>query len=234
MDNGICTFYTKEVNCAMSFSSEAKAEIRNNYFTIKKRYSKINRSNEKQQMVQRDMIIDAFLRSGSVSDPEKFYHLEIVCTDGEEADRLQEALKSFGIQSGHMVRKERYVVYLKDSEAISDMLILLGATNAVLSFENVVILKEMKGNVQRRVNFETANLLKTVSASVRQVEDIELIKEKGEYNNLPEGLKELAELRVQYPDASLAELAERLPGTGKSGINHRFRRIARIANQLRK
>ncbi len=217
----------------MSFSSEAKAEIRNNYFTTKKRYSKINRSNVQQQTVQRDMIIDAFLRSGSVSDPEKFYHLEIICANEKEAEDLQDALKSFGIASRQMIRKERYVVYLKDSEAISDMLILLGATNAVLSFENVVILKEMKGNVQRRVNFETANLLKTVSASVKQLEDIELIKEKGEYSNLPEGLKELAELRVQFPDASLAELADRIPGTGKSGINHRFRRIAKIADQLR-
>ena len=217
----------------MSFSSEVKNEIRNNRFTSKKRHSKINGSNVKNQTVLKAQMIDAFLQSGTVSDPEKSYHLEFVCGSEAEAAELRETMLAFGIAPGVMERKDRYVVYLKDSEAISAMLVILGATNAVLELENIMILKEMKEKVQRAVNCETANIRKTVSASVRQLEDIELIKQKKRVSELPEGLKQAAELRAEYPDATLSELSEKLPGVSKSGINHRFRRIAKLADELR-
>lgn len=132
-----------------------------------------------------------------------------------------------------MCRKKSYVVYLKDSESISDMLIILGATNAVLEFENIRVLKSMKEQVQRTVNCETHNISKTVSAAVRQLDDINVIIEGGAYSELPEGLRELADLRLKHPEASLKELSSMLEDTGKSGINHRFRRLAAIADRIR-
>ena len=214
----------------MSFSSEVKNEVRNKNFTLKKRHSKIGGStiNDKQ-----DILIDAFLRSGTISDPEKFYHMEFICDSSEEAQKIRNAAEGFGISTGIMQRKDKHVVYLKESAAITDMLVAMGATNAALQLEEVIVLKEFKGIIQRRVNCETSNIRKTVSAAVRQLEDIELIKEKIGLSGLPEGLQEAARLRTDHPDASLNELAGYLSDTGKSGLNHRFRRIARIADQLR-
>ena len=217
----------------MSFSSEVKTEIKNNRFTSKKRHSKIIGSNVKNQTELKEQLIDAFLQAGTISDPEKSYHLEFVCASEAEAMQLREAVRAFGISPGVMERKDRYVVYLKDSESISAMLVVLGAINAVLKLENIMVFKEVKEKVQRAVNCETANIRKTVSASVRQLEDIELIKRKKGFSDLPDGLKEAAELRMEYPDATLHELSEKLPGVSKSGINHRFRRLAKLADQLR-
>lgn len=215
----------------MSFSSEVKKEVRNKSFTIKKRHSKIGGSAV--NCDNQEILINAFLRSGTISDPEKFYHLEFICDSEAEAERIREAAGEFGISTGVMQRKDKWVVYLKESAAITDMLVALGATNAALQLENVIVLKEFKGNIQRRVNCETSNIRKTVSAAVKQLEDIELIKEKNGFSGLPDGLREAAMLRIDHPDASLSELAGYLPDTGRSGLNHRFRKIAKIADQLR-
>lgn len=218
----------------MSFSSEVKNEVTNKTFTSKKQHSKMNKAASDRLEDDRETIVESFLKSGSISDPNRFYHLEFVCESQSEAERLKSAIEDFNLNPGLMPRKDRYVVYLKDSESISDMLIILGATNAVLEFENIRILKSMKEQVQRTVNCETHNISKTVTAAVRQLDDINVIIENGAYNELPDGLKELAELRLNNPEASLKELSSMLEDTGKSGINHRFRRIAAIADSIRK
>ena len=215
----------------MSFSSDAKNEIKNKCFTQKKRHSKITQYADKAK--DREYLMELFTDKGTMSDPEKFYHLEFVCDSEKEAAATRAVIKSFNIQCSIMERKGHYVVYLKDSEAISDMLTLLGAHNALLEFENIRVLKEMRENVQRRVNCETANISKTVSASVKQLRDIRYIEEAVGLKRLPDNLREAARLRLKYPDASLKELAEKLPRVGRSGINHRLRKIAEIADELR-
>lgn len=216
----------------MSFSSEARDEVKNKYFTFKNRHSKITENRE--MIGEKEFLMALFIRSGSVSDPDKLYHLDFVCDSSEEAKEALRAIGSFGIAAKQMQRKGRPVVYLKDSEAITDMLALLGAHNALLRFENVRVERELRGTVQRRVNFETANINKTVSASLKQVEDIELIRDRIGFADLPEQLREIALLRLDYPEATLQELSEKIPEVGRSGINHRFRKIAKIADELRK
>lgn len=215
----------------MSFSSETKNEIKNKYFTSKKRHSKITEYREKSQ--DREYLMELFINKGTMSDPEKFYHLEFVCDSEDEALSAREIISRFDINCGMMKRKEHFVIYLKDSEAISDMLTLLGAHKALLDFENIKVLKEMRESVQRRVNCETANISKTVSAALKQVEDIRYIADRTGLEILSDSLREAAELRLKFPDAALSELAEQMPDVGKSGMNHRFRKIAKIADDLR-
>ncbi|MDO4961481.1 MAG: DNA-binding protein WhiA [Eubacteriales bacterium] len=217
----------------MSFSSEVKKEVENRHFTTKKRHSKIGNNASEDLYDGQELLIEAFLHSGTVSDPEKSCDFRIICETREEAERLKAAMGGFGLTPGVSIRKDRYIVYLKDRESVSDVLVVLGATDARLKYEEAMVLRSVKGNVQRRVNFETANITKTVSAAVSQLNDIKLIKSRHRFQELQDGLKEAAELRVKYPDASLSELAEHLPGTGKSGLNHRFRKIAKIADELR-
>ena len=215
----------------MSFSAEVRDEVKNKYFTFKNRHSKITENRE--LIEEKEFLMTLFVRSGSVSDPEKLYHLDFVCDSSEEAEKTMRAIRRFGIAAKRLQRKGRPLVYLMDSNAITDMLALLGAHNALLHYENVRVVKEMRGTVQRRVNFETANINKTVSASLRQVEDIELIRDRIGLRNLPEPLREIAELRLELPEATLQELSGRIPGVGRSGINHRFRKLAKIADELR-
>ncbi len=215
----------------MSFSSEVRDEVKNKYFTFKNRHSKITENRE--MIGEKEFLMALFIRSGSVSDPDKLYHLDFVCDSSEEAEEALKAIGSFGIAAKKMQRKGRPVVYLKDSEAITDMLALLGAHSALLHYENVRVERELRGTVQRRVNFETANINKTVSASLKQVEDIELIRDRIGFADLPEQLREIALLRLDYPEATLQELSEKIPEVGRSGINHRFRKIAKIADELR-
>ena len=174
------------------------------------------------------------MASGSMTDPNKGYHFEIVCRTPEQASRLQELMKEFETEPKVIERKNYYVVYLKESEQISDLLSIIGAHNALLSLQNTKIVKAMRNNVNRIVNCETANLSKTVNAAVRQVENIRFIQETVGINSLPENLQEIAALRVEFEDMSLKELGEILtPPIGKSGVNHRLRKIEEIANRLR-
>lgn len=176
----------------------------------------------------------AFLAAGSVSDPEKTYHLEITCHDYELAYDTSNLINSFDLNSKVISRKGNYVTYIKEGEDIVDFLNIIGAHSALLELENIRILKEMRNNVNRIVNCETANLEKTVNASFRQVENIKYIKEKVGFDSLPENLKEIAELRLLYSDANLKELGEMLsPPLGKSGVNHRLRKLDKIAEVVR-
>lgn len=183
---------------------------------------------------KRAYIRGAFLTSGSVSDPQKSYHLEIVCQQKERAEVLRQVLQELDMDARIVARKKNDVVYLKEGEQILSFLASIGATQHLFAMENVRILKEMRNNLNRQVNCETANLNKTVSAAVRQMEDIRYIESCGEFKNLPDNLRVMAEIRLEYPDASLKELGELLtPPVGKSGVNHRLRKLSEIARKLR-
>ncbi|WP_139903914.1 DNA-binding protein WhiA [Clostridium thermarum] len=184
---------------------------------------------------RRAYIRGAFLGGGSISNPEKTYHLEFVTHDLEYAEALSKLINVYGLSSKVIQRKSSYIVYLKEGEQIVDLLNIIGAHKSLLELENIRIMKEMRNNVNRLVNCETANLSKTVNAAVRQVESIKLIQKEIGLNRLPKNLREIAELRLNYPDESLKELGEMLdPPVGKSGVNHRLRRIEKIADELRR
>ncbi len=188
----------------------------------------------KNSCCQRAFLRGAFLSVGSVSDPAKGYHLEFVCTDERKAEQLRSVLKGFGIDGKILSRKKYYVVYLKESESIVDLLNVCEAHVALMEFENRRILKEMRNSVNRRVNCETANITKTVNAATRQIEDIEYIREHGGLGSLPDNLREMAEVRLEYPDVPLKELGTYLdPPVGKSGVNHRLRKLSEWAEKLR-
>ena len=183
---------------------------------------------------RRAFIRGAFLAAGSISDPEKFYHLEIVCATQEKAGQIRELLASFQIEAKIVLRKRYYVVYLKEGDQIVDVLRLMDAPQALMEFENIRILKEMRGNVNRQVNCETANINKTVSAAVKQTEDIQYIRDTIGLEALPDNLQEIAKIRLARPDATLKELGEYLnPAVGKSGVNHRLRKLSAMAEELR-
>lgn len=182
---------------------------------------------------KRAYIRGAFLGGGSISNPEKTYHMEFVTNYPEHAKELSELINSFGLHSKVIQRKNSYVIYLKEGEQIVDLLNIIGAHSALLDLENVRIFKEVRNNVNRLVNCETANLNKTVDAAVRQVESIRLIQKKIGLRKLPSGLREVAEIRLNYPDVTLKEIGEMLdPPIGKSGVNHRLRKIEKIADEL--
>jgi len=176
----------------------------------------------------------AFLTAGSMSDPEKSYHLEWTCKTREDADGIVQLSKRFEIDGRITERKGRFVVYLKDSTDIVDMLNVLGAHKSLMEMENVRILKEMRNGVNRQFNCDTANIKKIVKAAGRQVEDIRYIAAHTGLENLPPALRQMAEVRLEYPDVSLQELGEYLdPPVGKSGVNHRLRKLSVIAENLR-
>lgn len=183
---------------------------------------------------KRAFIRGAFLASGSMSDPNKSYHFEIVCRTMEQAEQLQQLMNGFETDAKIVERKGHYVVYLKEGSQIVDMLNVMEAYVSLMNLENVRILKEMRNSVNRKVNCETANISKTVNAAVKQLEDIELIRSKLGLDQLPQNLREMALIRLEYPEAALKELGNYLtPPVGKSGVNHRLRKLAEIAENLR-
>lgn len=176
----------------------------------------------------------AFLATGSISDPEKFYHFEIVCASMEKAVQLQNVIMAFDIDAKIVVRKKYYVVYIKEGSQIVELLGLMEAHVALMELENIRILKEMRNSVNRQVNCETANINKTVSAAVKQLADITYIRDTVGLDYLPEILSEVAQVRLDMPDATLKELGENLSNpVGKSGVNHRLRKISAVAESLR-
>lgn len=175
-----------------------------------------------------------FLANGSINNPEKAYHLEMVFVSEWMAEEVCRILQDMEIDGKLVQRKKYYVVYIKDGSMIVDFLNVIGAPLALMEMENVRILKDVKNLVNRRVNCETANINKTVSASRKQIEDIRLIETRMGFQKLPEPLRQLAELRLEEPDASLKELGEMLnPPVTKSGVNHRLRKLSQIADDLK-
>lgn len=188
----------------------------------------------KKSCCKRAFLRGAFLATGSVSNPEKSYHIEIVCATKGKAEQIKGLINSFDLEAKIILRKKSYVVYLKEGSQIVDLLNVMEAPVALMEMENVRILKEMRNTVNRKVNCETANINKTVSAAVKQVEDIHYIQNSIGLSKLPEGLQEMAELRLANPNASLKELGDLLTEPiGKSGVNHRLRKLSEIAETLR-
>ena len=172
-----------------------------------------------------------FLGSGTLNNPKNKYHLEITINNEKNADFIIETLQGYGINLKKMKLKTKYCIYSKDGEEISKFLAYIGASNAVIKFEEIRVYRELKNNVNRIVNCETANLNKIANASVNQIEAIKKLKNNGEFNNLPENIKEIAELRLKNPEASLIELGQMLKEPiGKSGVNYRLNVIIKKAS----
>lgn len=182
---------------------------------------------------QKAIIRGAFLGSGSINDPNKKYHLEILIKDEENAIFLQNIIRDFSINIKRL--KTNNTIYLKEGEEISKFLALIGATKSVLDFEGIRVVRETRNNVNRIVNCETANLNKTVDAAVKQIEDIKFLKKMKKFDTLPDYLIEIAEVRLENPEASLKELGMLLDTPlGKSGVNHRLKKIEEYAEEIRK
>jgi len=183
---------------------------------------------------RRAFLRGAFQASGSMSDPNKAYHFEIVCSTEEMAHQICDLICSFSMDAKIVLRKKSYVVYLKEGAQIVDILNIMEAHVSLMELENVRILKEMRNSVNRKVNCETANINKTVSAAVKQLEDITYLRDQIGFENIPKGLVEAALARLEHPEATLKELGESLnPPVGKSGINHRLRKLSEMADKVR-
>lgn len=184
--------------------------------------------------IKKAIVRGSFLGAGSITDPNKQYHLEIIFEEKNNYEYIFNICKEFGVFLKVLEVKEKYQLYIKDGEEISKFLALIGANKGVMAFEDVRITKEIKNNVNRLVNCETANLNKIVNASVDQVNDIKLIQKLKKFDELPEYLKEIAILRLENPEVSLKTLGEMLEKPiGKSGVNHRLQKIHQIAEELR-
>lgn len=221
-ESGLNRNQSREVICTLRFNDNAEInEQRTDGLLVQ------------QTCCKRAFIRGAFMAAGSISDPNKSYHFEIVCRTMQQASQLQRLIGSFEADAKIVERKERYVVYLKEGSQIVDMLNVMEAYVALMQLENVRILKEMRNTVNRKVNCETANINKTVSAAVKQMEDINRIKEVIGFDNLPVSLVEIAQARLEHPEATLKELGTFLdPPVGKSGVNHRLRKLAEMAENL--
>jgi len=184
---------------------------------------------------KRAFLRGAFIASGTISDPRKDYHFEIACPDKGTAQLIIKTLQYFDIPVKTVKgNSDRVVVYFKDSENISLILNIMEANKAMMEFENIHIERELRGAVNRRVNCDTANINKAIAAGARQVADIELIRDTIGLDDLEDGLRDICTVRLDNPDASLSELAELLtPKVGKSGVNHRLRKISKMAEDIR-
>ncbi len=247
-----------EGNYTIGFQTENEEVVRKGFTLLKKTYNiedgvalneqdmqevlhKLGRLDQpvsrlivKNTCCKRAFLRGTFLSVGSMSDPAKSYHLEFACTDENKAKQLQDIMSDFDIDSRIILRKKYYVVYLKEGSGIVDLLNVCGAPVSLMDMENLRILKEMRNSVNRRVNCETANIAKTVNAAARQVDDIEYLKAHYDFKDLPHSLREMAEVRLEYPDASLKELGEYFnPPIGKSGVNHRLRKLSELAERVR-
>lgn len=251
--NGVCTLKFRSENYLVArkcftlmqktFNIKADIVVRKNTINGSSSYLLYYKGEEllavKNTIVQavcckRSYLRGAFIAAGSMSDPSKSYHFEIVCGSVQLAEYIRDMINSFGLDAKIVPRKKMNIVYLKEGSQIVDILNVMEAHVALMELENVRILKEMRNSVNRKVNCETANINKTVSAAVRQIEDIAYIRDTVGFDKLPEGLRDVALTRLAYPEAALKELGSLLETpVGKSGVNHRLRKLSEIANKLR-
>lgn len=210
-------------------NSEEKTEIKNINHT------QIDMA-ELSDELKKAIIRGAFLGSGSISNPENSYHLEIIFSCKENAIYIKDMLeKDFNIKTKQLDIQNKNSLYIKEGETISRFLALIGANKGILKFEDIRVQREMRGKVNRLVNCETANLNKTINAAVEQIEAIKKLQKEKRFNLLDENLKEIANLRLENPDISLVELGKMLKNPiGKSGVNYRLKKIIEIANIERK
>ncbi len=184
----------------MSFSSDVREEL------LELKMWDNNSNLEQDEQLARLLIREAFIKKGFINDPNKEYHLEILFKSKRKADEVREIISNFGIDIKSTKKGSDYMLYLKDGEEISSFLALIGATKAVLKFEEIRVIKDTRNNINRLVNCETANLNKTVNAAVKQIEDIKKLKQNKIFDKLPDNLKELARLRLENPDSTYEEL----------------------------
>lgn len=195
----------------------------------------INSNMKQDEQLARLCIREAFIKYGSITDPHKKYHLQIMFKTKKKAEEIQTLLSNFDIHAKIIKKEKEYMLYLKDGEEISQFLALIGANHTVLKFEEIRVVKETRNEINRIVNCETANFNKTISAATKQIEDIQFLKKIKQFQKLPENLREIANVRLENPDLSLVELGKLLQEPiGKSGVNHRLKKISAIAEELRK
>ena len=225
----VIQFKIKEIPFLLESVSNTKTNIS---YTDIKCENDIQESKKVEVENEKAMIRGAFLGAGSVNNPESNYHLEIVFSIRENTKYIKEMLQNDSkIFPKELDIENKTSIYLKEAESISNFLALIGANRAMLKFEDVRIQKEMRGKVNRIVNCETANLNKTLNASIEQINAIKKLQETGNFNRLDDGLKEVALLRLEYPNMSLVELGKKLKNPiGKSGINYRLKKIMEIAS----
>lgn len=186
---------------------------------------------KKSEEEHKAFIRGTFLGGGSINNPKNTYHLEIVYSSKENASLAKTILSSYQIATKELERKNKYSLYEKEAEQISKLLAFMGANRSVLNFEEIRVQKEMRGKVNRLVNCETANLTKTINASIEQIEAIKKLQENNQFNQLDDNLKEIALLRLENPDMSLVELGKKLnQPLGKSGVNYRLKKIIELSN----
>ena len=184
----------------MSFSSDVKKEL------LELKMWDLNSNMKQDEQLARLYIREAFIKSGSINNPTKKYHLQIMFKSIKKAEEMQQILSNFDINAKIIKKENDHMLYIKDGEEISNFLALIGANNSVLRFEEVRVIKETRNEINRIVNCETANLNKTINASVEQINAIKKLKENGMFKKMDKSLQELAELRLEYPDMPLAEL----------------------------
>ena len=212
----------------MSFSSDIKDEL------LELKMWDLGSNMKQDEQLARLYIREAFIKSGSMNDPNKNYHLQIMFKEKAKAEEMQTLLNNFNIHARIIKKEKDHMLYLKDGEEISEFLALVGANKSVIKFEEVRVIKETRNDINRLVNCETANLNKTINASVKQIEDINKIKKAGKFNELPETLKEIEEVRINNPEMSLIELGKLLDKPiGKSGVNHRLKKLSQISEELK-
>lgn len=228
-------FFKILFNLSIEYEPETKGKCfvaRLNGNDVIKRFSKFQSNIDDE--TKKNIIRGAFLGAGSVTNPEKAYHLEIGFGDEKNAYYITNLCKDYGIVFKILKNKEKYMAYLKDADQISSFLACIGAGKSVLKLEDIRVFKDMKNSVNRMVNCETANLNKTVDAAILQIEDINFIKQKGKFEDLELDLREVADLRVEHPEASLREIGQMLEEPiGKSGVNHRMKKIHALAEELK-
>lgn len=183
---------------------------------------------------RRAFLRGAFLCIGSMSNPRKGYHLEFVCEYESQARQIQKTICGFEIDAKIVRRKKYYVVYLKEGAGIVDLLNVMGAHKSLMLLENLRVEKEVRNSVNRQVNCEAANITKMVRAAGKQIEDILLLQKSYGLSNLPDNLRQMAEVRLEHPESSLQELGKYLdPPVGKSGVNHRLRKLSEMAERIK-
>ena len=213
---------------------EYEPETKRKTFIAKMKLPKIKNIEELEKEDEKKALIRGlFLGSGSINEPTKKYHLEILLHNQDTAQYVQNILKTYNIKT--RILDKTHTVYIKEGEEISKFLAFIGAQKSVLKFEEIRVMREIRNNVNRQVNCETANLNKTVSAAVIQTEAIKFLKKMKKYEDLPSNLIEIAELRLEYPEMSLKDLGNMLENPiGKSGVNHRLKKIIEIAEDVKK
>ena len=205
--------------------------IQGKIFTITCPKIKIQTENLPKEQIK-NVIRGAYLGSGSINNPENTYHLEIGIRKKEFANLIIKGLNEYDIKCNCIEKNKEYTIYLKDGEEISKILALLGANKSVLKFEEIRVQREMKNKINRIVNCETANMNKTMNAAIEQIDAIRKLKENGKFEKMEKTLKEIAELRIQNPSASLTELGKMLqPPISKSGVNYRLKKIMEIGKE---